>query len=48
MSVLTAPHSPAPARLRTAFAAVLRRLATSPLDNSVLQAMGAPRRPSRP
>ncbi|MFE4518668.1 hypothetical protein ACFRMQ_31310 [Kitasatospora sp. NPDC056783] len=49
MSVLAAFHSALPdARrhgrgLRTACARVLERLAASPLDNSVLGALGAPR-----
>ncbi|MFJ9774524.1 hypothetical protein ACIRVF_25345 [Kitasatospora sp. NPDC101157] len=54
MSVVTAFHSVAPGSrrrghgLRAAFALVLERLASSPLDSPVLGAMGAPRSASRP
>ncbi|WP_037972576.1 hypothetical protein [Streptomyces sp. NRRL WC-3742] len=56
MSVFAAFHSHAPApaldhpghRLRAAFARIVERLTASPLDNSVLHAMGAPRTTTRP
>ncbi|WP_369182168.1 hypothetical protein [Streptomyces sp. Y1] len=50
MSVFTAFHSPVrPAhRLRAVLTALVHRLTASPLDNSVLRALGSPpRRPSR-
>ncbi|MBO1414213.1 hypothetical protein [Streptomyces sp. FH025] len=54
MSVIAAFHSVGPGTrrhghgLRAAFARVLERLAASPLDSSVLGAMGAPRSTARP
>ncbi|MET8628050.1 hypothetical protein ABZW30_30645 [Kitasatospora sp. NPDC004669] len=54
MSVFAAFHSDVPDvrhrahGLRTAFSTVLDRLAASPLDSSVLGAMGAPRSTARP
>ncbi|MFJ8473484.1 hypothetical protein [Kitasatospora sp. NPDC094011] len=54
MSVVAAFHSVVPDvrrpghGLRAAFSQVLERLAASPLDSSVLGAMGAPRSTDRP